>query len=44
MKMIAGEIVEKYLRGSLFLVKLQAYSLQLDRKMSAFGGVFKDFA
>ena len=44
MKMIAGEIVEKYLRGSLFLVKFQAYSMQLDWKMSAFGGAFKDFA
>ena len=42
--MTAGEIFEEYLRGSLFLVKLQAYNLQLDWKISAFAGVFKDFA
>ena len=44
MKMIVDEIFEEYLRGSLFLVKLQAYNLHLDWKMSAFAGVFKDFA
>ena len=44
MKMIVGEIFEEYLRRSLFLVKLQAYNLHLDWKMSAFAGVFKDFA
>ena len=38
-----GEVLAECLWRSLFLVKLQAYSLLLDRKMGSFGGVFKYF-
>ena len=35
--------LKRHPRRSLFLVKLQAYSLWLDWEISSFGGAFKDF-